>query len=717
MIRRLGTSMLPRTGRAARRHKRRQPGLEALEVRCVPALVTWTNPFGGQWSNPENWDVGRLPNAGDDVRIIDANVTFSFSGSTVTVRSLDCDGKLRITAGTLIVSDTSSIEDLEMTGGALASRNVLSITGDFAWKGGTLRGLTQSSSSQAIELRGVTTLTGSAVKTIDQLVVANYGVFNWAQGEVRTQRDGRFLNQTTGTFTSTSTTRFRPAVDNLGRWTVDSKATSEFDTFVNLGELTLKAGNLLAKTFVQSFGTTKLSGGSLVSGSTVVFSGGQVQGGGTIDGSVLNSGARFVPTPTGSLGQVLQIDGSYTQSGNATLAMMIDGVGTMTSDQLVVTKTATLGGMVELRLPAGAGVSGSTSEVYTIITADAIQGTFATGQVINPPQTSTFAVSSTATQVKVTQNSVAPQPAPPPGTGSGTTGDTTSGGTTSTNDATLANGAQVPRTAATPTGTVPTNGLPTGPQGLGPNLGRELGPGVVRGADVGTALLANAGLLGLSLTGSNRGAEWSTSSTMDGGANSFSGKMVVSSASMSGGEKGASSRFTESSGLSDEVFNQFRLTLPELEVPKESEELADDINQVLLGASSRSARADIVPQGGSQLSVVATLVAGDEGRAASESTEENPNTDLLPDLFLSPLTLRATLTQTAARKQTFPARLVVRVETIQDETEQSEGSNYVPVATVAGAVAVISALASALVGLTRVEPKSPSRSRPELRSP
>ena len=45
--------------------------LESLEVRLVPATITWLNPAGGDWNTAANWVGGIAPTAADDAVIPD----------------------------------------------------------------------------------------------------------------------------------------------------------------------------------------------------------------------------------------------------------------------------------------------------------------------------------------------------------------------------------------------------------------------------------------------------------------------------------------------------------------------------------------------------------------------------------------------------------------------------------------------------------------------
>lgn len=63
---------------------------EHLEDRIQPATITWTNPAGGSWHSPGNWDLNRVPAAGDSVVIPDlaGAQTISYSSGGTSIQSL-----------------------------------------------------------------------------------------------------------------------------------------------------------------------------------------------------------------------------------------------------------------------------------------------------------------------------------------------------------------------------------------------------------------------------------------------------------------------------------------------------------------------------------------------------------------------------------------------------------------------------------------------------
>ncbi len=71
--------------------------LETLEARCMLAAVSWIGGVDNSWSSEGNWSGGSVPGQDDDVTItLSASSTVAVTGSSVTVKSLDCQSSLSI---------------------------------------------------------------------------------------------------------------------------------------------------------------------------------------------------------------------------------------------------------------------------------------------------------------------------------------------------------------------------------------------------------------------------------------------------------------------------------------------------------------------------------------------------------------------------------------------------------------------------------------------
>src|SRR5687767_5373585 len=107
-----------------RRARWARPRLEPFEDRVVPAMITWTNPAGGGWHTPTNWDLGRVPAAGDDVVIPDvgavgqADQTITYNAGSTTVLSVTSGENFNLAGGTL-AADLVVAPSLPVTNGSV----------------------------------------------------------------------------------------------------------------------------------------------------------------------------------------------------------------------------------------------------------------------------------------------------------------------------------------------------------------------------------------------------------------------------------------------------------------------------------------------------------------------------------------------------------------------------------------------------------------------
>ena len=130
-----------------------------LDVTVISARVTWTGAAGdGLWSTAGNWDLGRRPEAGDDV-VIGDSVTYSVAAGTLAVRTVTLGtgafllveggqltmGALQSTQGTLVVLDgtvsvqgATNLKQLHMLGGQVHLSDTT--LGQLTLEDGTLTG-------------------------------------------------------------------------------------------------------------------------------------------------------------------------------------------------------------------------------------------------------------------------------------------------------------------------------------------------------------------------------------------------------------------------------------------------------------------------------------------------------------------------------------------------------------------------------------------------
>ncbi|HUY88576.1 MAG TPA: DUF4214 domain-containing protein, partial [Pirellulales bacterium] len=121
----------------------------------------WINPNGGKWSDPTNWDSGRVPGAGDVVLIDqpgNPTITFDSSAGTVDIRSLLSKDPFKVAGGTLIADQSIEVDNtFTLAGGTIRDSLILpGVGGNAIATGGTLDGMTLDAD---LSLADSTTLT------------------------------------------------------------------------------------------------------------------------------------------------------------------------------------------------------------------------------------------------------------------------------------------------------------------------------------------------------------------------------------------------------------------------------------------------------------------------------------------------------------------------------------------------------------------------------
>jgi hypothetical protein len=284
-------------------------------------------------------------------------------------------GKIIANQPTALIIDAAGFSN---TGTLIVNNgSLMNITGPFSnFSGTTLTGGTymvsgtlQFNGANIVNDAAKITLTGAPSAIIDQ--AANDGLRNFA------------------------------AITSKGALTLHSKKTLVTPgDFSNAGKLTVTTGTKFTTggAYTQTGGTTTVDG-TLTAPSGTSIQGGKVFGKGTIASTVVSSGsftAGDSPTKTGKLSP-----STYTQNANGNLNIAIGGLTAGTQyGQLTVTNGASLNGTLNLTLinsflPA----IGAT---FTILTASARSGQFATVNGLGINGGEHFQISYSATSVTLT---------------------------------------------------------------------------------------------------------------------------------------------------------------------------------------------------------------------------------------------------------------------------------------------------------------------------
>jgi hypothetical protein len=284
-------------------------------------------------------------------------------------------GKIIANQPTALIIDAAGFSN---TGTLIVNNgSLMNITGPFSnFSGTTLTGGTymvsgtlQFNGANIVNDAAKITLTGAPSAIIDQ--AANDGLRNFA------------------------------AITSKGSLALHSKKTLVTPgDFSNAGKLTVTTGTKFTTggAYTQTGGTTTVDG-TLTAPSGTSIQGGKVFGKGTIASTVVSSGsftAGDSPTKTGKLSP-----STYTQNANGNLNIAIGGLTAGTQyGQLTVTNGASLNGTLNLTLinsflPA----IGAT---FTILTASARSGQFATVNGLGINGGEHFQISYSATSVTLT---------------------------------------------------------------------------------------------------------------------------------------------------------------------------------------------------------------------------------------------------------------------------------------------------------------------------
>ncbi|HSA27719.1 MAG TPA: hypothetical protein P5159_14395, partial [Phycisphaerae bacterium] len=163
-------------------------------LRCLPGIVllvglvatgtsattiTWTGSGAtGSWHTAGNWDLNRVPAAGDDVFIPDVAGTTSitFSSGSTTVHSLTCSEAFVLSGGTLSLDEASTMNTgCAFGGGTLGGTGTLTLHGASTWSGGTMTG----SGTTVVATDGSLAITGTAYLYRN---LTNDGTLSWTGG-------------------------------------------------------------------------------------------------------------------------------------------------------------------------------------------------------------------------------------------------------------------------------------------------------------------------------------------------------------------------------------------------------------------------------------------------------------------------------------------------------------------------------------------------------
>ncbi len=301
------------------------------------ATITWTGAAGdSSWHNPANWDLARVPDAGDDVVIPDVPATpmVTFSSGATAINSVTSSELLTISGGSLDIATASTLNSgLSLSGGSLLGAGTVTVSGALNWSGGGMGGTGQTIAN------GTLTITASNQSLHSGRTLINNGTGS-LQGSNLYITNASLINAGTFSLTNDVTISFgggSPTIQNNGTW-IKSAGTGQSycgvpfhnsgSVDVQTGRLTLAEGGTSTGSFdadagavLELNGTHTLGAASSVSAAGTV----QVSGGLTIVDGLWNVAGTTLLTAGAFRVNSAADCANYTQTGG-----ILEGAGNLT---------------------------------------------------------------------------------------------------------------------------------------------------------------------------------------------------------------------------------------------------------------------------------------------------------------------------------------------------------------------------------------------------
>lgn len=314
---------------------------------------------GGAFASTASFNTGRAVTLLQEAEINVASSTeLGLSGSLTGSGSLFKSG-----AGTLILSGSNSYQDTRVASGTLIG-NTDSISGNLLNSAVTIFDqATDATYAGRITGRGTATKRGAGALTLSDTSLHNWRI---EDGSLISSAD-RYIGNT--------------QIDAAGALQFEQASNATYAgvfsgsgafTKTGVGQLTLtgNSSTFTGQTDVQS-GTLMMGNQSQLGGTLNIASGATLQGTGRVGTTVLQSGATLAPGP--GIG-TLRVAGDLTFAPGAIYRVEADP-SSAASDRIAVTGTANLAGSVVHVGPSGGF---ATNRQYTILSANTLQGQFAT---------------------------------------------------------------------------------------------------------------------------------------------------------------------------------------------------------------------------------------------------------------------------------------------------------------------------------------------------
>lgn len=328
--------------------------------------ITWTGNAGSNsWHTPGNWDLNRVPTAGDDVVIpnMTPDVTVTFSTGNTTINSLTSVEAFRLQGGTLTIDAASTLNGAFNFTGTLTGAGDVTVNGPMTW---TLSGAMSGTGKTIISSTGSLAISDTFQKTLNRTLENHSANMNWTaslggislnNGMLHNMADGVLTIDISSTATLSGVGGSNALV-NDGTLNKTGAGTLNFNTVVsapvvfnNSGTTNLDAGGLTIANGGSNTGTIDADAGSSLTISSLFThdDAASLLGTGTLTftGGISHTIACTLSTNRviNILGGTVNFNAPYTMIGTVNLSGTLSGSGDITvAGPMTWTGNATMSG-------------------------------------------------------------------------------------------------------------------------------------------------------------------------------------------------------------------------------------------------------------------------------------------------------------------------------------------------------------------------------------
>ncbi|HMP60399.1 MAG TPA: Ig-like domain repeat protein, partial [Gemmatales bacterium] len=426
----------PSTTPAIRRSARRALEFDTLEDRLAPATLTWTGAAGGLWSDANNWlnesALPQAPTVGDDlifptgpatlnsfndlaagtairsITFTGAGAAYVLGGNSLVIGDNDGGGIFHNVSGAATV--TINFVSLTLASGTAKTFDVVNAAAHMTFSttinlNGTDANFGQAGSAGLINTilaingsgditkagtgifivagpntySGTTFLNGGTIQIGASNVIPDNSPFIMAAG---TTLDLANFSETLGSLSGPV-----GATITLGTGTLTVGSLNSDTTFGGLitgtgglvktgsGNLTLTGSNTYSGATLISQGILEVNG--MLASNVTISAGGTLAGDGAVANTTVNLGGQIAPGTTLNPGILVAQITAFQAGSN--LFVRLNGLNPGEADRLVTgASSLDLG---DATLSGTLGFAAALGDSFTIITANGITGTFASGAV------------------------------------------------------------------------------------------------------------------------------------------------------------------------------------------------------------------------------------------------------------------------------------------------------------------------------------------------